>query len=118
MNNLLKSRLASKRLAQAILISNLIKSRPLIRQSYAFYNGTNYDYDNYGSSSVSSTSWGAPTERASLPRNTIIKFVPQQEAWIVERMGKFHRILEPGLNILAPIIDRIKYPKGNSNRGS
>lgn len=26
-------------------------------------------------------------------------------------MGKFHRILEPGLNILAPIIDRIKYVK-------
>lgn len=36
-------------------------------------------------------------------------FVPQQEAWVVERMGKFHRILEPGLNILLPIIDRIKY---------
>lgn len=26
-------------------------------------------------------------------------------------MGKFHRVLEPGLNILAPIIDRIKYVK-------
>ncbi|KAI8150135.1 hypothetical protein BJV82DRAFT_504262 [Fennellomyces sp. T-0311] len=50
-------------------------------------------------------------ERKSLPRNTIIKFVPQQEAWIVERMGKFHRMLEPGLNILVPIIDRIKYVK-------
>ncbi|KAI9027550.1 hypothetical protein CLU79DRAFT_583044 [Phycomyces nitens] len=50
-------------------------------------------------------------ERKSLPRNTIIKFVPQQEAWIVERMGRFHRMLEPGLNILIPIIDRIKYVK-------
>lgn len=36
-------------------------------------------------------------------------FVPQQEAWVVERMGKFNRILEPGLNILMPIIDRVKY---------
>lgn len=36
-------------------------------------------------------------------------FVPQQEAWVVERMGKFHRILEPGLNILLPIVDRVKY---------
>ncbi|PZC71974.1 hypothetical protein B5X24_HaOG212101 [Helicoverpa armigera] len=36
-------------------------------------------------------------------------FVPQQEAWIVERMGKFHRILEPGLNLLWPIVDKIKY---------
>lgn len=36
-------------------------------------------------------------------------FVPQQEAWIVERMGKFNRILDPGLNVLMPIIDRVKY---------
>lgn len=36
-------------------------------------------------------------------------FVPQQEAWIVERMGKFHRLLEPGLNILIPFLDRVKY---------
>lgn len=28
-------------------------------------------------------------------RNTIINFVPQQEAWVIERMGKFHKILEP-----------------------
>ena len=27
--------------------------------------------------------------------NTIINFVPQQEAWVIERMGKFNRILEP-----------------------
>jgi regulator of protease activity HflC (stomatin/prohibitin superfamily) len=46
-----------------------------------------------------------------LPDNTIIKFVPQQEAWIVERMGKFHRVLEPGLAILIPFIDQIKYVK-------
>lgn len=24
-------------------------------------------------------------------------------------MGRFHRILDPGLNILAPIIDKVKY---------
>lgn len=47
--------------------------------------------------------------RSSTPINTIIMFVPQQEAWIVERMGKFNRILEPGLNILIPIVDRVKY---------
>lgn len=46
-----------------------------------------------------------------LPANTIIRFVPQQTAWIVERMGKFHRILEPGLAILMPVIDRIAYVK-------
>lgn len=47
--------------------------------------------------------------RSSTPLNTIFMFVPQQEAWIVERMGKFNRILDPGLNILLPIIDRVKY---------
>ncbi|XP_074850547.1 stomatin-like protein 2, mitochondrial isoform X2 [Carettochelys insculpta] len=41
--------------------------------------------------------------------NTMVLFVPQQEAWVVERMGKFHRILEPGLNFLIPVLDRIRY---------
>lgn len=49
--------------------------------------------------------------RASLPANTVIRFVPQQTAWIVERMGKFSRILEPGLAILIPFLDRIAYVK-------
>ncbi|XP_011497830.1 PREDICTED: stomatin-like protein 2, mitochondrial [Ceratosolen solmsi marchali] len=43
------------------------------------------------------------------PLNTVVMFVPHQEAWVVERMGKFHRILEPGLNILIPIIDKVQY---------
>ena len=30
-----------------------------------------------------------------LPMNTVILFVPQQEAWIVERFGKYQRILQP-----------------------
>lgn len=51
------------------------------------------------------------TNRTSLPANTIVRFVPQQTAWIVERMGKFHRILDPGLAILVPFLDRIAYVK-------
>lgn len=35
--------------------------------------------------------------------------MPQQTAWVVERMGKFNRILEPGLAILIPFIDKIQY---------
>ncbi|KAL8718954.1 MAG: hypothetical protein Q9225_003983 [Loekoesia sp. 1 TL-2023] len=50
-------------------------------------------------------------QRPSLPANTIIRFVPQQTAWVVERMGKFHRILQPGLAILIPFLDRIAYVK-------
>lgn len=45
----------------------------------------------------------------STPINTVIMFVPQQEAWVVERMGKFNRILQPGLNFLIPIVDKVKY---------
>jgi len=43
------------------------------------------------------------------PMNTVLMFVPQQEAWVVERMGKFNKILSPGLNILIPILDAVKY---------
>ena len=50
-------------------------------------------------------------QRQSLPANTIIRFVPQQTAWIVERMGKFHKILQPGFAILIPFLDRIAYVK-------
>jgi regulator of protease activity HflC (stomatin/prohibitin superfamily) len=47
----------------------------------------------------------------SLPANTIVRFVPQQTAWVVERMGKFQRVLEPGLAVLLPFLDRIAYVK-------
>lgn len=47
--------------------------------------------------------------RHSLPMNTVFVFVPQQEAWVVERMGKFNRILDPGLNVLVPVLDRVRY---------
>ena len=38
-----------------------------------------------------------------------IKVVPQQTAWVVERLGKFHAVLNPGLNIILPFIDRVAY---------
>ena len=38
-----------------------------------------------------------------------VKFVPQQHAWVVERMGKFHATLLPGANFLVPFIDRVAY---------
>jgi regulator of protease activity HflC (stomatin/prohibitin superfamily) len=36
-----------------------------------------------------------------------IKVVPQQEAWVVERLGKFHASLAPGLNFVVPFVDRV-----------
>jgi regulator of protease activity HflC (stomatin/prohibitin superfamily) len=38
-----------------------------------------------------------------------LKVVPQQHAWVVERLGKFHATLAPGLNILVPFVDRVAY---------
>jgi regulator of protease activity HflC (stomatin/prohibitin superfamily) len=38
-----------------------------------------------------------------------IKTVPQQQAWIVESLGKFHSKLEPGLNILIPFYQKVAY---------
>jgi regulator of protease activity HflC (stomatin/prohibitin superfamily) len=38
-----------------------------------------------------------------------IKVVPQQQAWVIERFGKFHSVLEPGLNGIWPFFDRVAY---------
>lgn len=38
-----------------------------------------------------------------------INVVPQQHAWVVERLGKYHATLGPGLKIVLPFIDRIAY---------
>ena len=35
--------------------------------------------------------------------------VPQQQAWVVERLGKFSRVLEPGLNWITPVLDKVSY---------
>ncbi|KAI8917534.1 hypothetical protein DFJ77DRAFT_309094 [Powellomyces hirtus] len=79
------------------------------------------NYNNQSSFGSASSIWGSDgpnnggfsltRQTRTLPTNTIVKFVPQQEAWIVERMGRFDRILEPGLAILIPVLDRIRYVK-------
>ncbi|HEX4331700.1 MAG TPA: SPFH domain-containing protein [Usitatibacter sp.] len=38
-----------------------------------------------------------------------VRIVPQQNAWVVERLGKFFRVLEPGLNLIVPFMDRVAY---------
>jgi regulator of protease activity HflC (stomatin/prohibitin superfamily) len=38
-----------------------------------------------------------------------IKVVPQQHAWVVERLGKFDRTLPPGLNFVVPFVDKVAY---------
>ncbi|WP_290902016.1 stomatin-like protein [Aquabacterium sp.] len=38
-----------------------------------------------------------------------IKVVPQQSAWVVERLGKYSTTLKPGLNVLVPFVDKVAY---------
>jgi regulator of protease activity HflC (stomatin/prohibitin superfamily) len=38
-----------------------------------------------------------------------VRVVPQQSAWVVERFGRFHEVLEPGLNVIIPFFDRVAY---------
>jgi len=37
------------------------------------------------------------------------KIVPQQHAWVVERLGRYDRTLTPGLSLVLPILDRVAY---------
>ena len=37
------------------------------------------------------------------------RVVPQQHAWVVERLGRFYAVLQPGLNLIIPIVDRVAY---------
>ena len=38
-----------------------------------------------------------------------IKIVPQQHAWVVEKLGKYDRTLTPGLKFVVPFIERVAY---------
>lgn len=41
--------------------------------------------------------------------NTVLNFVPQQEAWVIERFGKYHRIQEAGIAWVVPFLEQIAY---------
>ena len=38
-----------------------------------------------------------------------VKVVPQQHAWVVERLGKYSGTLTPGLSFLIPFLDKVAY---------
>ena len=38
-----------------------------------------------------------------------VRIVPQGEEWVVQRFGKFHRVLAPGLRVIIPIFDAVSY---------
>ncbi|MFC3810510.1 SPFH domain-containing protein [Lacihabitans lacunae] len=38
-----------------------------------------------------------------------VKVVPQQRAYIIERLGKFNGVLQPGITFIMPFLDRVAY---------
>lgn len=38
-----------------------------------------------------------------------VKIVPQQEAWVIERFGRFDFVLKPGLSFVIPFVQRVAY---------
>lgn len=38
-----------------------------------------------------------------------IQIVPQQNTWVIQRLGKFHRMLGPGPNWIIPLVDTVAY---------
>lgn len=51
----------------------------------------------------------ASTRRQSLPPPLGFAIVPQQKAFVVERLGRFQSVLEPGFHLMIPLIDRVAY---------
>ncbi|RNF11358.1 SPFH domain/band 7 family protein [Trypanosoma conorhini] len=44
-----------------------------------------------------------------VPRNTVLNIVPQGRQYVVERLGRYHRTLDPGWWLVVPLLDRIRY---------
>ncbi len=38
-----------------------------------------------------------------------VKVVPQQHAWVLERLGKYNGTLTPGLSLVIPFVDKVAY---------
>lgn len=56
--------------------------------------------------------WILPASLAALLLLTVlmaVKIVPQSEKYVVERLGRLHKVLGPGVNIIVPLIDSVKH---------
>ena len=108
----LSSLVRSRNFATAPLARLVQWTIPQHRRLHATTNRSAASNAPYGTPPGGMPSYFSIPRPPTLPSSaTVIKFVPQQTAWVVERMGKFHRILPPGFAILIPFIDRIAYVK-------
>ena len=46
---------------------------------------------------------------AAPPINLGVHIVPQQSAYVVERFGRFNKVLHAGIHVLFPLVDRVAY---------
>jgi regulator of protease activity HflC (stomatin/prohibitin superfamily) len=56
--------------------------------------------------------WIVPLSIAGLLLLTVllsVKIVPQSEKYVVERLGRLHKVLGPGVNLIVPLIDSVKH---------
>ncbi len=77
---------------------------------YVSINGTNYSFN--GESDIMNGLFGSIVPLAIFIVGIIfvikaIRVVPQQRALVVERLGRFDRVLEPGLRFTIPFVDRV-----------
>jgi hypothetical protein len=98
--------------------TQLIKYVPLISQSPTLFNhrfhtttkiyqhSTYYPAQSYP---TSSQQYNISPQNIQSPYNFGLVIVPQQRAYVIERFGKFNRVLSPGLHILIPFVDKIAY---------
>lgn len=67
----------------------------------------------YCSLSIAALTGSTPMEKrggVSAPRFHVgVVVVPQQIAWVIERLGKFQKVLDPGIHFLVPMVDRVAY---------
>ena len=47
-----------------------------------------------------------------------VKIVPQADAWVIERLGKYHKTLDGGLHLIIPVLDSVRDCKRGSIRYS
>lgn len=87
-----------------VVLSRHSVLHPLIRRSFS---STSMHLQGNSLSRYGGGGTGALRER--LPVNVGFVIVPQQKAFVVERLGKFSNVLSPGLAFLIPFVDRIAY---------
>lgn len=105
--------LTQRTLRQITKTVPLLRTHSVLQSSYYHTTHLSNQHSNYYSPSNSVYNQSQYTsispQNISSPRNFGVVIVPQQRAYVIERFGKFSRVLSPGLHILVPFVDRIAY---------